>query len=443
MRYEVQLEEILIYDAAAGPRNVGDFVSFETYLHDVDGNMTTRTLNYPQPNEDETRYVWSDFDRLRHVESDQNGRMQDARYDASGLRDCKLDKNANSVNEYGVGISTATSAPASGSSSAPSISCIGGHMIMGAEIDGEFVYFLNDALSTMRDLVSYDQGTSQWKVLRSYEFDEYGNALPNSGNGTGPSSPKTFVGGLSVNDDTADSGLFNMGHRNYAAGVLGRFISRDPIGHAGNLNLYAYPNPVNFVDPWGLEGRLPTLRERSVMKRVLEQLAAKSSKIKVDYSDFESFQCIDVYQRTRVGAGLADNSVLSRTPGNPNRLVPSVKDMMVSADNSGTGNFWTPFSEVGSLDRAIKQMKPGQLVVFDFQHEDGSTTTAEHSGVVYSVKDGDAMLLMTTYFGWDPTSQSWVQEKPGVKFVSLKTYCNDITGGTAKVSGFGDLPVNK
>lgn len=44
-----------------------------------------------------------------------------------------------------------------------------------------------------------------------------------------------------------------MGHRNYAAGVLGRFISRDPIGHHGNLNLYAYPtNPVNFVDPAGL-----------------------------------------------------------------------------------------------------------------------------------------------------------------------------------------------
>lgn len=44
-----------------------------------------------------------------------------------------------------------------------------------------------------------------------------------------------------------------MGHRNYAAGVLGRFISRDPIGHAGNLNLYAYPtNPVNMVDPSGL-----------------------------------------------------------------------------------------------------------------------------------------------------------------------------------------------
>lgn len=123
-----------------------------------------------------------------------------------------------------------------------------------AEIDGEFVYFLNDALSTVRDLVSYNSVSSEWEVLRSYEFDEYGNALPGSGSGTGPSSPKTFVGGLSVNDDRADSGMFNMGHRNYAAGVLGRFISRDPIGHRGGLNLYEAmkSNPVRFTDHTGL-----------------------------------------------------------------------------------------------------------------------------------------------------------------------------------------------
>jgi uncharacterized protein RhaS with RHS repeats len=35
---------------------------------------------------------------------------------------------------------------------------------------------------------------------------------------------------------------------------LGRFVSEDPIGHNGGLNLYAYVggNPVMAVDPWGL-----------------------------------------------------------------------------------------------------------------------------------------------------------------------------------------------
>ena len=125
-------------------------------------------------------------------------------------------------------------------------------MILGAEIDDgtgpEFVFHLPDALGSTRDVVD-----SSGNVIRSFEHDEYGNLISSWSSGTGAATPKTWIGGLSVNDDTADSGLWNMGHRNYAAGVLGRFISRDPIGHAGNLNLYAYPTaPVHAVDPSGL-----------------------------------------------------------------------------------------------------------------------------------------------------------------------------------------------
>lgn len=44
------------------------------------------------------------------------------------------------------------------------------------------------------------------------------------------------------------------GHRWYDQ-TLGRFLSRDPIGFAGGLNLYEYGanSPVNYVDPSGLE----------------------------------------------------------------------------------------------------------------------------------------------------------------------------------------------
>ena len=211
---------------------------------DADGNMTKRTL---AATGEEISMEWTDFDRLKAVDSSVSGHMQDSRYNIDGLRHRKTDKNGNSSEEYGVGISTSASAPGSGSSAAPSISYISGHMIMGAEIDGTFVFHLGDALSTVRDVVD-DTGA----VIKSFEFDEYGNLLNSSGSGS--TSPKTWIGGLSVNDDRADSGMFNMGHRNYAAGVLGRFISRDPIGHAGNLNLYAYPtNPVSFVDPEGLK----------------------------------------------------------------------------------------------------------------------------------------------------------------------------------------------
>ncbi len=51
------------------------------------------------------------------------------------------------------------------------------------------------------------------------------------------------------------TGLVLMTHRFYDPQV-GRFLTRDPMGHAGGVNLYAYTqnDPVNFADPLGLWG---------------------------------------------------------------------------------------------------------------------------------------------------------------------------------------------
>ena len=55
----------------------------------------------------------------------------------------------------------------------------------------------------------------------SYRYDEWGVRFDGSGTGS-VESFEGRVGGLPVSDDTADSGMFSVGHRNYAAGVLGR-----------------------------------------------------------------------------------------------------------------------------------------------------------------------------------------------------------------------------
>ncbi|HFY9991432.1 TPA: RHS repeat-associated core domain-containing protein [Providencia stuartii] len=45
----------------------------------------------------------------------------------------------------------------------------------------------------------------------------------------------------------------------YYAPDLGRFTQQNPIGLAGGLNLYQYaPNPLTWVDPWGLSACAPT-----------------------------------------------------------------------------------------------------------------------------------------------------------------------------------------
>ncbi|MDN7874661.1 RHS repeat-associated core domain-containing protein [Burkholderia aenigmatica] len=53
----------------------------------------------------------------------------------------------------------------------------------------------------------------------------------------------------------SESGLHYNRYRYYDPEV-GRFVSKDPIGYAGGLNLYQYaPNPIEWVDPFGLSGR--------------------------------------------------------------------------------------------------------------------------------------------------------------------------------------------
>ncbi len=52
----------------------------------------------------------------------------------------------------------------------------------------------------------------------------------------------------------SETGLHYNWHRFYDPST-GRYISADPIGLQGGMNLYSYvnQNPINMIDPWGLE----------------------------------------------------------------------------------------------------------------------------------------------------------------------------------------------
>ena len=85
-------------------------------------------------------------------------------------------------------------------------------------------------------------------VVNTYSYDAYGNLT--DWNDVVP-NPFRFVGMFGVMDD--GNGLLYMRARYYDPEV-GRFISKDPIGFAGGVNLYNYVggNPVNWIDPQGL-----------------------------------------------------------------------------------------------------------------------------------------------------------------------------------------------
>ena len=54
------------------------------------------------------------------------------------------------------------------------------------------------------------------------------------------------------------AGLYYYRVRYYSP-VTGRFISEDPIGFGGGINVYAYvgSSPIDFIDPFGLDRRDP------------------------------------------------------------------------------------------------------------------------------------------------------------------------------------------
>ncbi|MFL5813330.1 MAG: RHS repeat-associated core domain-containing protein [Bdellovibrionia bacterium] len=85
-------------------------------------------------------------------------------------------------------------------------------------------------------------------VAQQMDYDEFGNILTDSNPGF---QPFGFAGGMY----DAETGLTHFGARDYDASA-GRWLAKDPVLFAGrDTNLYGYTmsDPINFVDPMGLD----------------------------------------------------------------------------------------------------------------------------------------------------------------------------------------------
>lgn len=85
-----------------------------------------------------------------------------------------------------------------------------------------------------------------------------------------PASPFGFTGGLNALTDT-DSGLILLGHR-YYQGDIGRFLSPDPARSGDNWYDYCENDPVNSIDPLGLEERKLKGNEKQLVQSAINML---------------------------------------------------------------------------------------------------------------------------------------------------------------------------
>ena len=96
---------------------------------------------------------------------------------------------------------------------------------------------------------------SSGNVVEQYHYTAYGK--PAILDGQGQEIAASAIGNAYMFTgrrlDT-ETGLYHYRNRYYSAD-LGRFVSRDPIGYWGGINLYAYvtSNPLFWMDPYGLQ----------------------------------------------------------------------------------------------------------------------------------------------------------------------------------------------
>ncbi len=103
-------------------------------------------------------------------------------------------------------------------------------------------YYHADALGSIIAITN-----SAGQVVQRYEYNSFGQ-ITYTQDATFK-QPYTFTG----REYDEESGLYYYRARYYDAKV-GRFISEDPIGFRGGINLYSYVgnSPINFIDPFGL-----------------------------------------------------------------------------------------------------------------------------------------------------------------------------------------------
>ena len=162
-----------------------------------------------------------------------------------------------------------------------------------------------DHLGTPQELTD-EHGDVVW----SAEYKAWGEAkqvITDAARKAGIQNPIRFQGQYY----DCETGLHYNRHRYYDP-TSGRFISKDPIGLAGGINVYQYaPNPVGWIDPFGLKCQ-SGLSSRAARREAMRQAGIPTSQQPISQSRNASGREYR-YEVPQVGGGVVQATVQQQT----------------------------------------------------------------------------------------------------------------------------------
>ncbi|WP_079125462.1 RHS repeat-associated core domain-containing protein [Streptomyces lushanensis] len=254
--------------------------------------------------------------------------------------------------------------------------------------NGTTQVYLTDALGTVVGLADPD-GT----VATRYTYDPYGQP---TATGAASSNPYTFTG--RENDGT---GLLYYRNRYYDP-ETGRFISQDPIGHAGGPNLYQYAlsSPTTYTDPSGNNPLLAACVGGALFDGGLDWLTQRLSGRKVNWNQV-GMSALGGCLGGMLGVGLG-GKLAAR--GGCNSFTPD-----------------TPVLMADGTRKAIKDVRIGDKVLAT-DPETGESGPREVTALIegtgdktlvdITIDDGSGAAKLTATDGhpfWVPDLREWVE----------------------------------
>ncbi|MCP4401191.1 MAG: RHS repeat-associated core domain-containing protein, partial [bacterium] len=182
------------------------------------------------------------------------------------IRETTTTDAGNSTDHYVWGLDLSGSLQGAGGPSTSLRTGIGGLLLQNTD-SGSSLY-VYDANGNVGQLVDAADGT----LAAHYEYDPFSSKLPAASGPEADKNPFRF----STKYFDAETGLSYYGYQYYKPG-LGRWMTQDPIGEQGGLNLYAYVrnSPIQLLDPLGLAaGECVTGLNECVVRKAKEYVGS-------------------------------------------------------------------------------------------------------------------------------------------------------------------------